>query len=227
MKADINVARYPSRNQVARVSTVPISLNPAQQVEVYSVIEPLICEVANTFLFHEYHGCRMSVDSLTKVMDYWKSKGRPPVLEFRYDQSTQRDLIVANQNTFRFYGPNANDPLQVNAMLYAWKNNARDMSIRTFCYPDSIIKIHLRDTFVILDYLGGHPAQYIALYELRAKMVRWMRETNPRHTMSSSASGEAKRGESSPKGSVRGSIYGNPAYPNPSGLSHASMHGYI
>jgi hypothetical protein len=124
----------------------------------------------------EYHNNRMSVDSLKKVTDFWKSKGRPQVLEFHYDQSTQRDLIVANQKTFRFHGPSANDPLKVHAMLYAWKNNAREMAVRTFCYPDSMIRKHVRDAFVILDFLGGHPFQYIAAHEVQKKLVRWMDE---------------------------------------------------
>ena len=116
----------------------------------------------------------MSVDSLKKVTDFWKSKGRPQVVEFHYDQSTQRDLIVANQKTFRFYGPNANNPLKVHAMLYAWKTNAREMGIRTFCYPDSMIRKHIRDAFVILDFLGGHPFQYIAAHEVQKKLLRWI-----------------------------------------------------
>ena len=118
----------------------------------------------------------MSVDSLKKVTDFWKSKGRPQVVEFHYDQSTQRDLIVANQKTFRFYGPNANDPLKVHAMLYAWKTNAREMAVRTFCYPDSMIRKHIQDAFVMLDFLGGHPFQYIAAHEVQAKLAGWIKE---------------------------------------------------
>jgi hypothetical protein len=157
-------------------STFPVSLNPAQQADVYSDVELLICNAANTFLMHQYQNCRMSVDSLKKLTDFWKGKGRPQVMEFHYDQSTQRDLIVANQKNFRFFGPNANDPLRVNAMLYAWKNDAREMSIRTFCYPDSLIRNHIRNSFMILDFLGGHPAQYLTLYEVRAKFTRWIEE---------------------------------------------------
>lgn len=123
---------------------------------------------------NEYRNSRMSVDSLKKVTDFWKSKGRPQVVEFHYDQSTQRDLIVANQKTFCFYGPNAGDPLKVHAMLYAWKTNAREMAVRTFCYPDSMIRKHIRDAFVILDFLGGHPFQYIAAHEVQKKLLKWI-----------------------------------------------------
>src|SRR5450432_391976 len=90
-------------------SLVAISLKSAQQAELYLDIELIICDTANTFLMHEYQNCRMSVDSLKKVTDFWKSKGRPQVLEFHYDQLTQRDLIVANQKTFHFQSPNSHD----------------------------------------------------------------------------------------------------------------------
>jgi hypothetical protein len=177
--ADLTPIKYPSRSDQEKSweqSTFPISLNPAQQAELYLDVELLICDSANTFLMNEYRNGRMSVDSLKKITDFWKSKGRPQVVEFHYDQSTQRDLIVANQKTFRFYGPNANDPLKVHAMLYAWKTNAREMAIRTFCYPDSMIRKHIRDAFVILDFLGGHPFQYIAAHEIQKKLVKWIDE---------------------------------------------------
>jgi hypothetical protein len=151
-------------------------LTPRQQAEIYFDIELLICDLANSFLMHEYKSCRMSVDSLKKVTDAWKSKGRPQVVEFHYDQSTQCELIGSNQKTFHFYGPEANNSQQVFAMLYAWQTDAREMAVRTFCYPDSMVRKHIQDAFKILDFLGGHPFQYIALHEAQAKMVGWTTE---------------------------------------------------
>jgi hypothetical protein len=175
-------------------STFPVTLDPAQQADVYFDIELLICDLANTFLMHEYKDCRMSVDSLKQVTDLWKSKGRPQVVEFHYDQSTQCKLIQANQKTFRFRGPEANNPQQVHAMLYAWETNAREMAIRTFCYPDSMIRKHIQDAFKILDFLGGHPFQYIVLHEAQARMVRWLTEA-PAHIIArSSAESSMKKG---------------------------------
>lgn len=195
------------------LSTFPISLNPAQQADVYSDVELLICNAANTFLMHQYQNCRISVDSLKKVTDYWKGKGRPQVMEFHYDQSTQRDLIVANQKNFRFFGPNANDPLRINAMLYAWKHDAREMSVRTFCYPDSLIRNHIRDSFMILDFLGGHPAQYLTLYEVRAKFGRWVEEAQQILAEGYFAgSWDEKRGRTS-CGSFPERVTGNPLHP--------------
>lgn len=191
------------------LSTFPVSLNPAQQADVYSDVELLICNAANTFLMHQYQNCRMSVDSLKKVTDFWRGKGRPQVMEFHYDQSTQRDLIVANQKNFRFFGPNANDPLRVNAMLYAWKNDAREMSIRTFCYPDSLIRNHIRDSFMILDFLGGHPAQYLTLYEVRAKFTCWVEEAQQLLAASCSAGSWAEKGGMTSHGSFPGQVTDN------------------
>ncbi len=162
--------------KVNEPSTFPISLKPNQQAELYFDIELLICDSANTFLMYQYQKGRLSVDSVKKLTDFWKSKGRPQVVEFYYDQSSQRDLIVANQRTFSFYGPNANNPLKVHSMLYAWKTDAREMAIRTFCYPDSMIRKHIQDTFMIMDFLGGHPVQYLALQEVYAKFVKWVKE---------------------------------------------------
>jgi len=158
---------------------------------------------------HEYQNGRMSVDSLKKVTDFWKSKGRPQVVEFHYDQSTQRDLIVANQKTFRFYGLNANDPLKVHAMLYAWKTNAREMAVRTFCYPDSMIRKHIRDTFVMLDFLGGHPFQYIAAHEVQAKLIGWIKEAQVHITSRSSAPSPKRVGRRSNE-PLTGLVINNP-----------------
>lgn len=196
LKADLSPIKYPFRSDQEKSwehSTFSISLNPAQQAELYLDIELLICDSANTFLMHEYQNGRMSVDSLKKATDFWKSKGRPQVVEFHYDQSTQRDLIVANQKTFHFYGPNANNPLQVHAMLYAWKTNAREMAVRTFCYPDSMIRKHIQDTFVMLDFLGGHPFQYIAAHEVQAKLVGWIKEAQVHIAARSSGPPSVKR----------------------------------
>ncbi len=152
----------------------------------------------------------MTVDSLKKVTDFWKSKGRPQVVEFHYDQSTQRDLIVANQKTFRFYGPNANNPLKVHAMLYAWKTNAREMAVRTFCYPDSMIRRHIRDAFVILDFLGGHPFQYIAAHEVQKKLVGWINEANSHMATRSSGQSSVPRADRHSNEPPLGLVIDNP-----------------
>jgi hypothetical protein len=199
------------RPRTGEPSTFAISINPAQQAELYFDIELLICDSANTFLMHEYRSGRMSVDSLKKVTDFWKSKGRPQVLEFYYDQSTQRDLIVANQKTFTFYGPNANNPLQVHGMLYAWKSDAREMAIRTFCYPDAMIRKHVHDTFIILDFLGGQPAQYLALCEVQSKFNHWVQEAQQQHAARTSSATESRaKSQQSTSGLSADMVINNP-----------------
>jgi hypothetical protein len=114
----------------------------------------------------QYTQGRMLADSLKRVKDFWQSKGRAQVVEFKYDQLTQRDLIIANQKNFRFHGENANNPLHINAILYTWKQDAKEMSIRTFCSPDSMIEKHIVDCYKILGMLGAQPAQFLALSEV-------------------------------------------------------------
>ena len=90
-------------------------------------MELMICATANQYLNVQQHQGRMSVESLAKVTQWWASKNRPQVIEFMFDQATQRDLVLYNIKTFRFYGPNAENVLSMNAMMQAWKSLAKEM----------------------------------------------------------------------------------------------------
>ena len=158
------------------MSKFPVSLSPPQQAKLYMELELIICATANKFLMNQLKDNRMSPESVKKITEFWKNKGRPQVLEFQFDQSTQRDLIVANQQTFRFHGERANNPLQVNSMLYNWKANAKQMSIRTFCNPDSVIQKHLHDSYKVLELLGAEMATFLALQEIHTTFNRIVRD---------------------------------------------------
>lgn len=153
-------------------STIPVSMSPPQQSALYNELELIILSTANKYLMLQYGENRMSVESVRTVTEYWRGKGRPQVIEFQYDQATQRDLIVANQKTFRFHGEKAGNALQISGMLYNWKENAREMSIRTFCAPDSVIQKQLHDTYKILELLGGEVVTFLALQEIHAAFIR-------------------------------------------------------
>ena len=94
-------------------STFPISMSPYAQSVLTSQIELMVTVTANRFLLIQHEHGRMSPESLTKVLEFWKSKGRPQVIEFHFDQATQRDLIVSNLKTFRFFGRHAGEPVAV------------------------------------------------------------------------------------------------------------------
>lgn len=173
-KADINNVKNPFKGTHKHTvcSTIPVSLSPPQQSALYNELELIILSTANKFLMLQYAENRMSVESVKIVTEYWRGKGRPQVIEFQYDQATQRDLIVANQKTFRFHGEKAGNALQISGMLYNWKENAREMSIRTFCAPDSVIQKQLHDTYKILELLGAEVVTFLALQEIHAAFTR-------------------------------------------------------
>lgn len=115
----------------------------------------MLVHTANGFLMTQFSQGRIAIDSIKKTSDMWKNKGRPSVIEFMYDQATQRDLVAVNQHTFRFYGERAGDGIRINSMLYNWKQVASHMVIRTFCNADTVILKLLFDIGQILELLGA------------------------------------------------------------------------
>ena len=158
------------------MSKFPISIDPPTQAKLYSEIELMICATANQYLMTQRQEGRMSIESLVKITTFWASKGRPQVIEFQFDQSTQRDLILYNLKTFRFYGENAENPVSLNSMMYNWKTVAKEMSVRTFCTPDSVIRKHLHDIYQILEMLGAPMVTFLAFQAMQVKTLKTMRE---------------------------------------------------
>ncbi len=154
----------------------PISLDPPAQAKLYSEVELMICATANKYLMTQRKQGRMSIESIAKITTFWASKGRPQVIEFQFDQSTQRDLILYNLKTFRFYGEHAENPVSLNSMMYNWKTVAKEMAVRTFCTPDSVIRKHLHDTYQILEMLGAPLVTFLAFQEIQVKALKIMRE---------------------------------------------------
>lgn len=157
-------------------SKFPVSLNPVRQAKLYMELELLICTTANMFLLEQYKAGRMTLESLKKTKEFWKNKGRAQVIEFQFDQTTQRNLICMNQQTFKFHSDKANNILQVNAMLYAWKENARQMAIRTFCAPDTVIQKQLHDAYKLLELLGAPLPTFLALQEIHSSFIRYIKK---------------------------------------------------
>lgn len=134
----------------------------------------MICATANQYLNVQQQEGRMSVESVARVTEFWISKNRPQVIEFMFDQATQRDLVLYNLKTFRFYGPNAGNILSMNSMMQSWKTLAREMSVRTFCAPDSVIRKHTHDCHRILEMLGASLVTFLAFQELQVKALKIM-----------------------------------------------------
>lgn len=160
----------------AGLSRFPVSLDPPLQARLYSELELMICVTANQFLLQQRKYGRMSVDSLVKITEFWRTKGRPQVIEFQFDQATQRDLILYNIKTFHFHGENADNAVAVHSMLYSWKTLAKEMAVRTFCTPDSILRKHLHDMYKILEMLGAPLTTFLAYQDLQLRALNIMKE---------------------------------------------------
>ncbi|KMU81811.1 hypothetical protein CISG_02827 [Coccidioides immitis RMSCC 3703] len=146
---------FQSKSSTPAISKCPISLDPPTQAKLYSEMELMICVTANKFLMDQYREGRMSAESVTKIINFWTSKNRPQVVQFQFDQATQRDLILYNIKNFAFHGECAANSVLLNATLYNWKIITKEMNVRTFCYPDSVIRKHMHDTHKILEMLGA------------------------------------------------------------------------
>lgn len=146
----------------------------------------MICAAANDFLLKEKEAGRMSYESVVKITQFWASKNRPQVVDFRFDQATQRDLVEYNVKNFKFNGPSAGSPMAVHAMLLAWKHLAKEMSVRTFCSPDSMIKKHMQDCYKILEMLGAPMITFLAYQQIHVTALRKMNERQASHKDSGS-----------------------------------------
>lgn len=175
--AAFNVHTSPSKPpRIPQTTKFPVSLEPPEQSKLYSEMELMICATANKFLIVEKESGRMSYDSVERITQFWTSKNRPQVLEFHFDQATQRDLVEYNVKTFRFYGPSAENPVAMHSMLNAWKNLAKEMSVRTFCSPDSMIKKNMHDCYKVLEMLGAPVVTFLAFQEIQIDALRKMHE---------------------------------------------------
>ncbi|KAL9602526.1 MAG: hypothetical protein Q9219_001821 [cf. Caloplaca sp. 3 TL-2023] len=156
-------------------STFPVSVEPPEQAHFYAQAELMICSTANAYLKDQHEAGRMSLESLTNITNGWAQKNRPQVLEFMFDQLTQRDLILHNLKTFRFYGPCAENGVMMNSTMNSWKTLAKEMNVRTFCMGDVTIKRHIQDVYMVLELLGAHRATFLAFQTEQIKVMAIMR----------------------------------------------------
>lgn len=74
---------------------------------------------------------------------------------------------------------------------------AKEMSIRTFCYPDSVIRKHMHDTHKILEMLGGPLVTFLAFQELQMGALAAMKKAQEKQ-LKESAEKHATQGASHP-----------------------------
>lgn len=183
-------------NEKPKNTHPPISIPPPEQARILMELELMIVHTANKFLMTQFSQGRLSIDSIRKTVDAWESRGRPKVLEFMYDQATQRNLVNTNLQELRFYGERACNHLSVSSMLYAWKNVATVMAVRTFCDADTVLKKLVFDIEQILELLGAVESIMMRVQTLREKingLIRAAREsTNSGGTSQGVASSEGR-----------------------------------
>jgi hypothetical protein len=157
------------------VSVLSISISPFEQARYLVELELMIVHTANSFLMTQFSQGRMSIDTIKKTVDTWKNKGRPAVVEFMYDQATQRDLVAVNQSNVRFHGEKLGDDVRITSMLYNWKQVASLMAVRTFCNADTVLLKLLFDIEQILELIGATDSIMLRLQQLRVSINETIR----------------------------------------------------
>ncbi|KAL4782090.1 hypothetical protein BJX76DRAFT_359259 [Aspergillus varians] len=156
--------------------TVAISLDPTAQASLYGKIESTICNIANSFLVEQYNAGRISRKSIKKVNKFWGSRNRAAVVEFQFDQLTQCQLISENIETMKFNKQGPIYKITKQSYLRNWEVAAKEMSIRTFCYPDSVIRKHMFDIQRVLVMLGIPQDNLDGFEELQEQTLRFMKK---------------------------------------------------
>ncbi|KAI5457246.1 hypothetical protein BGZ63DRAFT_427967 [Mariannaea sp. PMI_226] len=190
--ADFHTTRRLQNSSRERPSLqVSISLNSREQSLLYCELEFQLSSALNDYITVQLDKGRLDPDKLKRVADGWQQKGRPKVVGFRYDLETQLELVNLHVDEFRFYGRRQGDPVEICGLLHAMKVNARALSVRTFCQPDSVIAKQLVDSQSLFKLLGVPNSQQISLAEVaqffkviveREAHYRTQRQSEGRHT---------------------------------------------
>ncbi|KAK4864139.1 hypothetical protein LT330_010169 [Penicillium expansum] len=155
-----------SKPSIVTENTAPITLNTDVQSILYAEIENMITHAANEFLMKEYYEGHLSTSSLHKVKKRWEKKHMPGVPQFRFDQKTQYRIISSNRNHVKF-GKTSNG-LGPHTILSNWKKIYKNMNIRTFVTPDSVIKKHIHDILDLLELLNADECHIELIMALNA-----------------------------------------------------------
>ncbi|KAI9894586.1 MAG: hypothetical protein M1814_001940 [Vezdaea aestivalis] len=147
-------------------SKVPINVPALDQSLILTEVELMIQSATNEFLKAQVALSNLSSDSVSKTFDGWRKRGRSGVIEFRFDVVTQRDLVLENEQTVRFYGPTDYDLVKRVIVINNWKALVAVLKVRSFCHPDSVVKRAVVDSHRILEMLGAHPDLDLRLTEL-------------------------------------------------------------
>ena len=178
-------------------STFPISLDPAHQARLQADIELMIVVSANRYLLKEAEAGRLAPSTVSDTRRRWEKKNLPQVLEYLYDQATQRELILANFHTLNFQGTIGRDAIGLNSTMHNWAVLAREISIRTFCAGDSVVRKWLNDARRVLEMLGAPLITFLAFQDLEAKTITRITQKQHQRAERQAVNGQIRNGSSS------------------------------
>lgn len=158
-------------SKVLPAQSFPISLDPSYQSRLIADLELMVVITANRFLIREAKEGRISPLSIAKVRHGWEEKNRAQVVEYQFDQGTQRRLILENLGTVNFCGDIAHDHVALTAALYAWGVMANEMLVRTFCAGDSVIRKWLNDIPRLFEMLGAPYITFQTFEKIQTKTL--------------------------------------------------------
>ena len=133
----------------------PVSIKSAGQSKLWSELEYMLIETCNNFLKVELEAGRLSRESVLKVKHQWQARNRPQIIEFYYDQATQYELVIGNLRDIKLYSDYCQDAVLLNSVLHQWKILIRELTVKTLCMPDSIVRRWLHDGRRVLELLGA------------------------------------------------------------------------
>ena len=136
----------------------------------------MLTTVINDFLVEEMHAGLMDINNLTRITKQWAQKGRPQVLDFHFDLATQAELLKVHADVFRFHGEGGNDGMRQAVMFNCLRGLVRELSIRTFCAPDSVIKKIMHDSWRVIEMMGAKIDVFMLLQRLQGVTLQKMKE---------------------------------------------------
>ena len=147
-------------------------------MRLFGEVEYILQTIANDFLLEQMALGRLSAKSVKDAMDKWARGGRAQVIDFCFDLRIQLELVQQNLERLHFHGREAAQPHRQFVLIYAWKDVAREIAVRSFCSGDSAVKKMLSDCYVILDMLGAEGAYWLIFQKLHVTTLGRIAKAN-------------------------------------------------
>ena len=127
----------------------------------------MLVTTCNQLLVRENNAGRITQDSIIALEAKWAAQGRPAVLEFQYDNETQRSLITVNLTTIKLHGMCNEDTGVLNRNILAWLALVQVLKLRLYCHSDATIRKFLHEALLVIEMLGAPSVTRLALEDLQ------------------------------------------------------------